>query len=264
MYWTANFSFAGGSGPVKIWSANNIAFTSQGWNCKDYFSQFSTSLVVKLNLSKWIYAFNWKPCPGYAYCSDGNTYEWRYSVDGIHWSVAQSMGVWGGGNFYPTDRFISVPDTKTLYLGYFGTFNGAGYTCINDQYNVADVPSPMYFWCSSGPAIPGDANKDGKVDVSDLGILAANYGVTSGATWSTGDFNGDGKVDVSDLGILAANYGTGTGTALSFNTDAASLGLSAGKEEAPVTSLLGCGPVGIILMAMMGLMAGSLRKDEPV
>jgi hypothetical protein len=62
----------------------------------------------------------------------------------------------------------------------------------------------------SASLIPGDANKDGVVDVGDLGILAANYGTTTGATWSMGDFNGDGVVDVGDLGILAANYGTNT------------------------------------------------------
>ncbi|MBN2292656.1 MAG: hypothetical protein JXM70_09535 [Pirellulales bacterium] len=53
---------------------------------------------------------------------------------------------------------------------------------------------------------PGDANRDGSVDVSDLGILAANYG-SSGAVWDDGDFNNDTKVDVSDLGILATYYG---------------------------------------------------------
>jgi len=60
-------------------------------------------------------------------------------------------------------------------------------------------------------AVPlsGDANHDGSVDVSDLGILATNYGVPSGAAWSDGDFTDDGAVDVSDLGILATNYGTG-------------------------------------------------------
>ena len=42
---------------------------------------------------------------------------------------------------------------------------------------------------------PGDANGDGKVDVSDLGILAANYGGT-GKTWALGDFNGDHKPDI--------------------------------------------------------------------
>ena len=42
--------------------------------------------------------------------------------------------------------------------------------------------------------LPGDANRDNKVDVSDLGILAANYGLTVNATWSMGDFNNDGTV----------------------------------------------------------------------
>lgn len=58
--------------------------------------------------------------------------------------------------------------------------------------------------------MPGDANGDGKVDVGDLGILAANYGSTVNITWDKGDFNNDGKVDVGDLGIFAANYGADT------------------------------------------------------
>ena len=56
----------------------------------------------------------------------------------------------------------------------------------------------------------GDFNKDGAVDVSDLGILATNYGTTSGMTWGDGDANDDGAVDAIDLDILATNYGMGT------------------------------------------------------
>jgi hypothetical protein len=55
--------------------------------------------------------------------------------------------------------------------------------------------------------LPGDANLDGYVDVGDLGILSANYGMATGATWSMGDFNNDGAVDLGDLGILSAHYG---------------------------------------------------------
>jgi hypothetical protein len=55
----------------------------------------------------------------------------------------------------------------------------------------------------------GDANVSGGVDVTDLGILATNYGVATGRSWRTGDFNGDGRVDVTDLGLLATNYGSG-------------------------------------------------------
>ncbi len=64
-----------------------------------------------------------------------------------------------------------------------------------------------------GP-LPGDANNDGNVDVTDLGILATNYDSGSSVGWTEADFNGDGVVDVSDLGILATNYGA-TSEALS-------------------------------------------------
>ncbi|MBN2292352.1 MAG: hypothetical protein JXM70_08005 [Pirellulales bacterium] len=58
------------------------------------------------------------------------------------------------------------------------------------------------------PRLLGDANDDGNVDVADLGILAAHYGIGSGLGWDNGDFNADGVVDVADLGVLATNYGT--------------------------------------------------------
>ena len=67
--------------------------------------------------------------------------------------------------------------------------------------------------------IPGDANNDGKVDGSDVTILAGNWqaGVenpnTQTVTWSMGDFNRDGKVDGSDVTILAGNWQQGVAAA---------------------------------------------------
>ena len=58
--------------------------------------------------------------------------------------------------------------------------------------------------------VPGDANNDGRVDGSDVTILAGNWQVQNGATWEMGDFNGDGKVDGSDVTILAGNWQYGT------------------------------------------------------
>lgn len=59
----------------------------------------------------------------------------------------------------------------------------------------------------------GDANRDGKVDGSDVTILAGNWqtgvGGVGGATWEMGDFNRDGKVDGSDVTILAGNWQAG-------------------------------------------------------
>jgi probable HAF family extracellular repeat protein len=60
--------------------------------------------------------------------------------------------------------------------------------------------------------LPGDANLDGQVDINDLTIVLANYGMT-GATWFQGDFIGNGKVDINDLTIVLANYGQTVGAA---------------------------------------------------
>ena len=51
----------------------------------------------------------------------------------------------------------------------------------------------------------GDANRDRKVDINDLAILANNWQST-GKVFSQGDFNYDGAVDAIDLGILSANW----------------------------------------------------------
>ena len=57
-------------------------------------------------------------------------------------------------------------------------------------------------------SLPGDANGDGVVDVADLGVVGANFGLID-VTFADGDFNGDNVVDVADLGILGANWTTG-------------------------------------------------------
>jgi len=109
--------------------------------------------------------------------------------------------------------------------------------------------------------LPGDANGDNKVDVGDLGILAANYGGT-GKSWSEGDFNYDGKVDVGDLGILAANYGThasGSDWAVDY---AKVFGTSAIADESEEAGSI-CSELGLPLIAglvLAGLML--VKLDE--
>jgi hypothetical protein len=73
----------------------------------------------------------------------------------------------------------------------------------NSFVNIDDL---AFVYIGAAAFHPGDANGDGAVDVTDLGILAKNYDTLTGATWAMCDFNGDGAVDVTDLGILAKNY----------------------------------------------------------
>ena len=94
-------------------------------------------------------------------------------------------------------------------------------------YDEGNVAGEKVTWIDSvrivqleAPKVPGDANNDGRVDGSDVTILAGNWqrGVTgtADATWEMGDFNEDGKVDGSDVTILAGNWQYGvTATAAS-------------------------------------------------
>ena len=52
-----------------------------------------------------------------------------------------------------------------------------------------------------------DADHDGRVNLNDFNILAANFG-QSERTFSEGDFNYDGAVGLDDFNILAGRFGT--------------------------------------------------------
>lgn len=55
---------------------------------------------------------------------------------------------------------------------------------------------------------PGDVNADGRIELTDLSILLANFGIGAGATSGTGDSDGDGDIDLTDLSVLLANFGS--------------------------------------------------------
>lgn len=59
------------------------------------------------------------------------------------------------------------------------------------------------------PESVGDANKDARVDLLDLSILAASFGGPGPFVYEDGDFNADGRVDLLDLSLLAGNFGSG-------------------------------------------------------
>ena len=66
------------------------------------------------------------------------------------------------------------------------------------------MPQTLTLVLTGGVAIPGDANLDGSVDISDFNIWNSNK-FASGTEWGDADFNFDGVTDISDFNIWNSN-----------------------------------------------------------
>ena len=91
-----------------------------------------------------------------------------------------------------------------------GTVIASG-TAVVDANGLVTVPAATVSKTKDRLTITisGDVNSDGHVDVTDLLLLAASWGRTTGQTdFNAGcDFNKDGTVNVIDLLMLADNWG---------------------------------------------------------
>ncbi|MFN0136701.1 MAG: hypothetical protein ACKVS9_11370 [Phycisphaerae bacterium] len=54
----------------------------------------------------------------------------------------------------------------------------------------------------------GDVNGDAQVNLTDLAVLLANFGLTDGAVRTLGDLDDDGDTELTDLAILLSEFGT--------------------------------------------------------
>ena len=90
--------------------------------------------------------------------------------------------------------------------GHFGLWDRGQFRCstanAHDQLGWMDDGARKI---TIARTLCGDANLDGTVDSSDLGILARNWKHT-GTIWAQGDFNYDDSADSADLGIIARNW----------------------------------------------------------
>ena len=131
---------------------------------------------------------------------------WSETEAGLKTDFFNSTGCW----LLPTGDPARLVDTLVLSVNDIGDDTSVLFDEIRLGTDWYDL------FMSLTEPIAGDANGDGKVDGSDVTILAGNwqYGVTgtANATWEMGDFNGDGKVDGSDVTILAGNWQYGVAT----------------------------------------------------
>lgn len=124
----------------------------------------------------------------------------------------------GSGKFHSTGRYEAGVRTRPALID----LNGDGRL---DLVSCGDAPSATRFYTALNstppPAatdcngnhvpdvcewIPGDANADGTVNLTDLSLLLAHYGA-SGVDRQDGDFDGDGDADLTDLSMLLSNFG---------------------------------------------------------
>ena len=81
------------------------------------------------------------------------------------------------------------------------------------------------------PAIPGDVNHDGTVNLTDFLLLARNFGNTSAPLFENGDLNGDGVVNLADLLIVTRNFGRHATVMATANTPLVSPSDAAGTPQ---------------------------------
>ncbi len=125
--------------------------------------------------------------------------------------------------------------TFASHSGNFASYTGlglAGNMALKPLLSLGDLTLKV------GPALDGDANLDGVVDIFDINTVSANW-ATDGPL---GDVNLDGVVDIFDINVISANWGNtlGGGSAVQtpepstfvlFGLAAAGLGITVGARR---------------------------------
>ncbi len=121
------------------------------------------------------------------------TFSYQWSRDGVPLNDGGHIG----GSHSP---LLVITNVQAADMG--------SYQCtLTNVFSFCEKTTNPAALTVTGGGCAGDVNGDSVVDLSDLGALLANFGVTSGATRGQGDLDGDGDVDLSDLGTLLAAYG---------------------------------------------------------
>jgi hypothetical protein len=174
----------------------------------DYQVSFDARVENAGGLNQASAVFQWATAGGaiLAAADRNNDNLGRFAIGDTYSSYTFNLGtdfVFTNPGTFETD-FASVTQFNFIVVAE-GNFDQTGFDAdtrlLIDNIRLEQV---------GGSQIPGDANGDGVVNLSDFLILRRNFG-NDDAGFADGDFNGDGVVNLSDFLILRRNFGTGGG-----------------------------------------------------
>lgn len=135
----------------------------------------------------------------------------------ISTTTFQTTPSYNSSSFYLTST-SSAKDAGTVINGITDDFSGAlrdskpdlGAFEFGSNVSPTTPPQPTSL-PTTPPTTPptkmGDVNKDGRVDIVDIGIVIDFYGQDSNSSNSNADVNKDGIINIVDIGIIIDNYG---------------------------------------------------------
>ncbi len=170
----------------------------------------------------------------------GTSYD-RFEVVGAA-ALAGTLDVKLAGGFHPQLGNSFAVMTFGSRTGDFATYSGmdvGGHLALHPSFTSTSL------LLTARPAIDGDINLDGVVDIFDVNAVSAQWG-TAGPQ---GDVNGDGTVDMYDINDISSNWG-------------ASGGVSAAPVPEPSSVALAMLGGLAVVRLRRGASRGALRRDS--
>jgi hypothetical protein len=126
--------------------------------------------------------------------------------------IASGTFAGGGnaGNQFNRPNFVTAGANSTDANTLSGTTAPANASLDANTSVIVRGDSIVSLGLNPNPAAglrPGDANRDGSVNLTDFSVLSSNFGGAPPKGWDQGDFNDSNGVDLSDFSILSGNFG---------------------------------------------------------